>query len=91
MANPLYNQIVGGNRPPEQPAPNNAPQISMQDAMNQLRSNTAQMIKQAGYSVPDEIANNPQASVMHIVQTGQVRGPMLQRIQPMLNMLMGRR
>ena len=49
------------------------------------------MIKQAGYNVPDEIANNPQAAVMHMIQSGQIGGPMMRRIQPMLNMLMGRR
>ena len=64
--------------------------MTMQDAMRQLQANPAQMIKQAGYNVPDEIANNPQAAVMHMIQSGQIGGPMMRRIQPMLNMLMGR-
>lgn len=104
MANPLFNAIVGASKPSEQmptqeyqqpganaQAANNTPQMSFQDAMRELQSHPAQMIRQAGYNVPDEIANNPQASVMHLIQSGQVGGPMMQRIRPMLNMLMGRR
>ena len=64
---------------------------NMQDAMRQLQANPAQMIKQAGYNVPDEIANNPQAAVMHLIQSGQIGGPMMQRIGPMINRMMGRR
>ena len=104
MANPLFDAISGRSAPvqndssnhtpttPSAPvAPPNAPQMTMQDAMRQLQANPAQMIKQAGYNVPDEIANNPQAAVMHMIQSGQIGGPMMRRIQPMLNMLMGRR
>lgn len=86
MANPLFNMLTGG------PTPSQTPQMTnMQDAMTQLRSNPAQMIRQAGYNVPDEISGNPQATVMHLIQSGQIGGQAMQRIQPMLNMLMGRR
>lgn len=104
MPNPLFNAIMGGSKPvqnqPKQiPASQpgtaqNAPQatqMSFQDAMRQLQSNPAQMIKQAGYEVPEEMANNPQQAVMHLIQSGQVKNPVMQRIQPMLNMLMGGR
>ena len=104
MANPLFDAVSGRSaavRPDraDNPMPTqnnavmppNAPQMTMQDAMAQLRQNPAQMIKQAGYNVPDEIANNPQQAVMHLIQSGQVGGPMMRRVQPMLNMLMGRR
>ena len=104
MANPLFDAISGrsasvrndpSSHTPTTPnapvTPPNAPQMTMQDAMRQLQANPAQMIKQAGYNVPDEIANNPQAAVMHMIQSGQIGGPMMRRIQPMLNMLMGRR
>lgn len=104
MANPLFDAVSGrsaavrpdgaDNPMPTQNGavmPSNAPQMTMQYAMAQLRQNPAQMIKQAGFNVPDEIANNPQAAVMHMIQSGQIGGPMMRRIQPMLNMLMGRR
>ena len=76
MANPLYNEL---NR------------NSNVNPMAQLKANPAQLVKQAGFNVPANIAKNPQATVMHLIQTGQVGGPMMQRIQPMLNALMGRR
>lgn len=88
MANPLFNMLMGGGQAtmPQMPQMTN-----MSDAMTQLRNNPAQMIKQAGYNVPEEIAGNPQATVMHLLQSGQIGGQAMQRIQPMLNMLMGRR
>ena len=104
MPNPLFNAIMSGFKPPVNNPGNsspmrsqtpttapNAPQMNFQDAMAQLRSNPAQLMKQAGFNVPDEIASNPQASVMHLIQSGQVGGSMMQRIQPMLSRLMGRR
>lgn len=83
MANPLYEAMNG--KPAAPP-----PQMNMADAMNQLRANPLQMIRNAGYSVPDELAGNPQATVMHLLQTGQIGGPVMQRIQPMISRLLGR-
>lgn len=99
MANPLFNALMGGSKaanpsPTTSQAPetsSNAPKMTMMDAMQQLQSNPAQMIKQAGFDVPDEMVNNPQQAVMHLIRSGQVKGPMMQRIQPLLNMLMGGR
>lgn len=104
MANPLFNAIMGGsgageNQPKQdcQQQPGNArngpqaPQMNFQDAMHELQQHPAQLMKQAGFNVPDEIANNPQASVMHLIQSGQVGGPMMRMLQPMLNRLMGGR
>ena len=78
MPNPLYKAMQ------EQKG------FSMQDAMRQLQANPAEMIRQAGYNIPDGIAGNPQAAVMHLIQSGQIRNPMMQRIQPMIRMLTGR-
>ena len=79
MPNPLYNEL-NKNKP-----------ITQQDAMRELKAHPAQIIKQAGFNVPDTIAGNPQATVMHLIQSGQVGGPMMQRIQPLLSRMMGRR
>lgn len=81
--NPLFQAMTGGMK---QQVPQN-----MQNAMQQLQANPLQTIRNAGYQVPDEIAGDPRATVMHLMQTGQIGGPAMQRIQPMLNMLMGRR
>ena len=104
MANPLFNTIMGGSKPvqnnPSNPSttpsqtpatPSNAPKMTMMDAMHELQDHPAQLMKQAGFNVPDEIANNPQASVMHLIQSGQVGGPMMRMVQPMLNRLIGGR
>lgn len=104
MANPLYKAISGGSdgqengavnptpSPSQTPStPSNATQMTMQDALRQLQSNTAGMIKQAGYNVPEEYTHDPRSAAMYMIQSGQVGGPMMRRIQPMLNMLMGRR
>ena len=96
MANPLCNLFMGGMQmqqpqPQQPPAQQQNQQINMQDALRQLQQNPSAMLKQAGFTVPDEIAGNPQAAVMHLIQSGQVKSPVMQRIQPMLNMLMGRR
>lgn len=104
MANPLYNALfrgAGGGlnsgmniHTPEPQTPQNgsqAGQMDFQNRMRQLQENPAQTLRQAGYNVPDEIANNPQAAVMHLLQSGQIGGPLMQKIQPMLNMLTGRK
>ncbi len=100
MPNPLFNAIMGGLGRTTNPstiasktpttAPN-APPMTMQDAMHELQQHPAQLMQQAGFNVPDEIANNPQQAVMHLIQSGQVGGPMMRMVQPMLNKLMGRR
>ena len=73
MANPLYQEL--------------SRKVNAQDALRELKSNPAQLIRQAGYNVPANIANNPQAAVMHLLQSGQVSNPMMN----MLSRLMGRK
>lgn len=80
MPNPLFNQIM-----------QSAPAAQSPVAMTRLRANPAEMIRSAGYNVPEEIAGNPQAAVMHLLQTGQIGGPLMQRIRPMIQMLTGGR
>lgn len=88
MGNPLFNAMYG-DRNAQTHAETH--QNSLQGALSQLMENPSQMIRQAGYSVPDSILGDPRATVMHLIQSGQVKAPMMQRIQPMLNMLMGRK
>ena len=59
---------------------NGHPQMSIQ----QLQQDPVGMAKQAGYNIPQNLANNPQAMVQHLIQTGQVSNPMLQKIMPMI-------
>ena len=55
-----------------------------QEQMKQLQSDPIGMGKQKGYQIPNELANDPKAMVQHLIMTGQVSNPMLQRIMPML-------
>ena len=57
---------------------------NVQDALRKLQSNPKEFLQKAGVNVPDEMMNDPQAMVMHLIQTGQVSNPMLQRIMPMI-------
>ena len=85
--NPLFNALFGSKQGQIQPAQAPAVNPPMQDTnalMGQLRANPAETIRNAGYNVPDEISGNPQATVMHLIQTGQINNPMMQRIMPML-------
>ena len=58
---------------------------NMHAALQQLQSNPKEFLQKAGVNVPDEMLGNPQAMVMHLIQTGQVKSPALQRIMPMIN------
>ena len=58
--------------------------------MQQLQKDPIGMARQAGYQIPDNLAGNPQAMVQHLIQTGQVSNPMLQKIMPMMQKLTGK-
>ena len=60
---------------------------TMQDAMQRLQSDPLGMARQAGYQIPESMAGNPQAMVQHLIQSGQVSNPMLQRILPMIRQM----
>ena len=64
--------------------------MNMQEALRQIQSNPEEFFRKAGVNVPAEIMNNPQAVVMHLINTKQVGGNMLQRIMPMIQQMKGR-
>ena len=85
--NPLYSMMTGQAQMPAEAAPetsagNRAP-MDWNAAMGQLRANPAAMLRQAGYNVP-EGCKDPQAMVMHLMRSGQIGGPMMRMIGPML-------
>ena len=61
-----------------------------QPNLQQIQQDPIGMAKQAGYNIPQNLAGNPQAMVQHLIQTGQVGGPMMQKIMPMMQKLMGK-
>ena len=65
---------------------NQQPQMNMQ----QLQQDPISAAKNAGFSIPDNLRNDPRAMVMHLMQTGQVSNPLLQRIMPMIQRMGGK-
>lgn len=61
-----------------------------EEMLRQIQSDPLGAAKKAGYNVPDEISGDPKAMVMHLINSGQVGGPMLQRIMPMIRQLTGK-
>ena len=64
-----------------------AQQMNVAQQIEQLKRNPVQMLQKAGYSVPQNIASNPQAMVQHLLQTGQISSPALQKVQQYMGML----
>ena len=58
----------------------NGQPMNMQD----LQKDPVGMAQRAGYNIPQNLAGNPQAMVQHLIQTGQISNPMLQKIMPMI-------
>ena len=61
-----------------------------EEQLRQVQQDPIGMGQKAGYEIPQELANDPQAMVMHLIQTGQVKAPLLQRIMPWVNKLQGK-
>lgn len=62
---------------------------NMQEALRQLQSDPRSFLQRAGVNVPEEMLNNPQAIVTHLINTHQVGGQMLQRVMPMIQQIGG--
>ena len=74
-----------GKTPTPAPAAN-GPANPMQ-ALSQLRSNSVQMLSKAGYNVPENISNNPQAIIQYLLNTNQITQ---QRLNYAINRMSGR-
>ena len=61
-----------------------------QEQMAQVQNDPVGMAKQKGFNIPEELANDPKAMVQHLIMTGQISNPMLQRIMPMVQRMMGK-
>ncbi|MBO7669842.1 MAG: hypothetical protein J6S60_04555 [Oscillospiraceae bacterium] len=61
-------------------------QTNPMQMMQQLRSNPAATLKQAGMNVPDGMTD-PQQIVNHLLQSGQISNSRLQMAQRMMGMM----
>ena len=59
--------------------------ITFQDALKQVNEQPEECYRAAGFNVPKEIMGDKQKTVMHLIRTGQVGGPMMKMIAPLLN------
>lgn len=57
--NPMFNAIGGG-------------QPNMMQMLSQLKQNPMQFLMQRKFNVPQNMANDPNAILNHLLQTGQV-------------------
>ena len=64
--------------------------MNMQEALRQLKSNPAEFFRQAQMEAPQEILNDPQAMVMHLINSGKVSNPILQMVMPMIRQMTGK-
>jgi len=97
MASPLFNSLnlgrngAMGTNPPANPGGAGmgagGPQMTIQDALRQVNEHPAECFHQAGLNVPAECYGNNQATVMHLLRSGQVGGPMMRMIAPLLSRL----
>ena len=55
-----------------------------EEQVRQIQNDPVGMAQKAGYQIPPEISNDPKAMVQHLIMTGQVSNPLLQRIMPMI-------
>ena len=62
---------------------------NMQQQLQQLRQNPQRFIQQAGWKIPQEMMNDPEQMVMHLINTNQVGGPMVNMIMPMIRNMKG--
>ena len=63
---------------------------NIQEALKKLQADPREFMKNAGMNVPDELLSDPKAMVQHLIMTGQVSSPVLQRIMPMIRQMGGR-
>ena len=58
--------------------------VTIQDALRQVNEHPEECFRAAGFKVPKEIIGDQQKTVMHLIRTGQVGGPMMRIIAPIL-------
>lgn len=59
MANPLFH-AMGGNQP------------NMMQMLNQLKANPMQFLAKSKFNIPQNLMNDPNAILNHLVSSGQV-------------------
>ncbi len=58
--------------------------VTFQDALRQVNEHPEECFRAAGVQVPKEIMGDQQRTVMHLIRTGQVGGPAMRIVAPIL-------
>ena len=61
--------------------------MNRQPTVQDIQRDPIGMGRKAGYQIPDNIGNNPQAIFQHLLQTGQITNPVMQKLMPMMQRL----
>lgn len=78
MSNPLFNALGGGSNPIQ----------SLISQINQIRNNPMQFFASKRLNVPENISNDPQAIVQHLLNTGQMTQAQYNKLQSQINQIM---
>lgn len=60
------------------------------EKLSELMNDPRGATEKAGFKIPDEKMGDPKAMVMHLINSGQVSSPVLQRIMPMIRQMGGK-
>ena len=58
--------------------------VTFQDALKEVNEHPEECYRAAGFNVPKEIMGDQQKTVMHLIRTGQVGGPAMRMVAPIL-------
>ena len=64
--------------------------MNYQEQLQEIKTNPIEFAKKKGFTIPEELASNPQAMIYHLINSGQVGGQAMQRIMPMIQQMMGK-
>jgi len=81
----IFDSLGAGNQQQAQ-----APKMTAQQAMSQLRADPSGVLRQIGLNVPAGM-NNAQQIVQHLMQTGQVPQSQFAQAMQMIGQMAGRR
>ena len=64
--------------------------MNQQEQLQELMRDPKAAAERAGFKIPDELTGDPKQMVQHLIMSGQVSSPVLQRIVPMIRRMGGR-
>lgn len=74
MSNPIFNALSGNSTNPMQ-------------MLNQLMSNPVQFLASRKLNIPQNISNNPQAIIQHLLNSGQMSQETYNRLQSQVSQM----